>query len=259
MSIKLDELLNHHPEELPDWIHSENVIYKITNTINGKSYIGQAKYLYGRFVGNRSYLTYTYCIANPSYRSYIINAIRKYGAQNFEVSILMKDCTDLDAEEIRLIKFHGTYYKGLPGGYNILLGGNDGASLASHAHDKLKILYPDTNGAPPNWIKAGRDKLKELYPNTNGAPVSFLVSNKNITEESIRKRSEAGSITRLIKSITTNIEILKEKNLDLTISNFKEHTNARYNGYRGYRNIINKLDQLKSDPRWSTEMDLIFK
>ena len=91
-------------------------IYKISNTVNNKIYIGQTS----RTVEKRWNL-HKQTAKNPSYLSYsypLYQAMRKYGIDNFNFEIILqKDCSE---EEIRLIeKEYIIQYNSLcPNGYN---------------------------------------------------------------------------------------------------------------------------------------------
>lgn len=89
-------------------------IYKHTNKINGKSYIGQTKRpLSTRFgINGENYI--------HSVKFYA--AIQKYGWDNFEHSILEENLTaeEVDLREQYWIKF----YDSINNGYNLLSGGN---------------------------------------------------------------------------------------------------------------------------------------
>lgn len=93
------------------------VIYKATNQINGKSYIG-----YDSNWPNRR----QHHIANARRTKVIYafhRALHKHGADNFIWEVLQEDATYDD--EIRLIEEHQTYY--LTGkGYNLTKGGEGG-------------------------------------------------------------------------------------------------------------------------------------
>lgn len=94
-------------------------IYKITNQINDKFYIGQAENIYHRF---RTH----FWAHGEHHNSAIDAAIHKYGIENFKLDIL-EECPKEKLNE-REIYWGEEYYKGLcyvPNGYNIaLLGGN---------------------------------------------------------------------------------------------------------------------------------------
>lgn len=101
-------------------------IYKITNLINGKSYVGQSVDIKTRFkrhkqaAFNKNSKLYNY----PLYR-----AIRKYGIENFSFCVL-EECSEneLNEKEIYYIDKYDSYYKG----YNQDKGG-------SHATHYIKL------------------------------------------------------------------------------------------------------------------------
>lgn len=95
-------------------------IYKITNTINNQSYIGQSINIEKRWnvhkkqYKNKKSHSYDY----PLYR-----AFRKYGINNFKFEII-EVCSknELNQKEIFWIKYYNTFFKG----YNQTLGGDHG-------------------------------------------------------------------------------------------------------------------------------------
>lgn len=94
-------------------------IYKITNLINGKSYIGQSINIQKRFNAHKS------IAFNPNDKNYdypLYKAIRKYGIENFSFEILeVCDVSELNDKEIYYISKYNTYGKF---GYNQDSGGN---------------------------------------------------------------------------------------------------------------------------------------
>jgi|688.fasta_scaffold10912_6 group I intron endonuclease len=93
------------------------IIYKITNTVNGKIYIGQTtRRLKTRWNGHisRSY---------SKSGSPLHAAIKKYKKENFTIEIIKKCSSreELNEEEIRLIQEHNSL---APNGYNIMKGGS---------------------------------------------------------------------------------------------------------------------------------------
>lgn len=90
-------------------------IYKITNNINGKSYIGQSYRPYTRFR--------QHCADSGEDKrcSLIKKAIRKYGEDNFSFEIL-EWTENYNQREIDLIQEYNTL---APNGYNILIGGEE--------------------------------------------------------------------------------------------------------------------------------------
>lgn len=92
-------------------------IYKITNLINGKIYIGQSTDI------KKRWLKHKYAKDN-----FVIHkALRRYGIKNFSFDII-EQCKqeDLDRKE----QFYIEYYNSLiPNGYNMIAGGSNGAGL----------------------------------------------------------------------------------------------------------------------------------
>lgn len=101
-------------------------IYKTTNLVNGKIYIGQHKS----------------SVFDPNYKGsgkLIKLAFEKYGFDNFTTTLIVKcrDKSDLNLMEKRLIKLYNS--NNLQFGYNISKGG-DGGDTFSGLTDKEKII-----------------------------------------------------------------------------------------------------------------------
>lgn len=90
-------------------------LYKITNVVNGKSYIGQSVDPHHRFIAHISRAN------NDSDNSPIHAAIKKYGKENFELEIL-EWSEDYNTREKELIIEYNTK---APNGYNIANGGEE--------------------------------------------------------------------------------------------------------------------------------------
>lgn len=88
----------------------DNLIYKITNRINGKSYVGRTKNLKARISQHK---THDYCRA-------LHRAIKKYGIDNFDVVVLQDNLSFDDAAKLEreLILSENTL---TPNGYNLIL------------------------------------------------------------------------------------------------------------------------------------------
>ena len=110
-------------------------IYKITNLVNGKCYIGQTVTTFNErynFAGKGiervlAYLEMREAKSNAYskklyYNDHLLKAIRKYGTNNFTVEIIDKaqDIDELNEKEMYWIKYYKAYEKG----YNQCKGGN---------------------------------------------------------------------------------------------------------------------------------------
>ncbi len=113
----------------------ERIIYKLTNRITGKSYVGQTKDLQTRLSGHKC------CAGNCRY---LHNAIRKYGWENFVCEVLER-CTEADvwAAEGRHIVLQNTL---APNGYNLTIDNEEtrifseqSLALKSHASQKREL------------------------------------------------------------------------------------------------------------------------
>lgn len=115
-------------------------IYKITNNINGKSYIGQSVNIEKRWKKHRLTMNNNkdHCYDYPLYR-----AFRKYGIHNFDFTIL-EECEHckLDERERYWIDVYGT----LKNGYNQTFGGDGSFSrLNSEKLNSITAELRNTN------------------------------------------------------------------------------------------------------------------
>lgn len=110
-------------------------IYKITNTINSKSYIGKTESTVDkRFKQHCSEYTKDRCKDRPLYR-----AMNKYGLESFTVETL-EETTQSSEREIYWIEFYGTYSNG----YNATKGG-DGKSYVDEELVLFLLIEHDSN------------------------------------------------------------------------------------------------------------------
>jgi group I intron endonuclease len=94
-------------------------IYKITNKINNKVYIGQSINIQERWRNERSRCNQ---VNSDEYESHLSRAFRLYGLENFSFEIL-EECSveKLDELEKKYIKQYSSYLE--EKGYNVTLGG----------------------------------------------------------------------------------------------------------------------------------------
>ena len=104
-------------------------IYKITNTINGKSYIGQSTNIERRWKQEKND---SMNIESHSYDYPLMKAFRKYGIENFNFEVIEEcEVKELDDKEVYWIDFYDTFFHG----YNQTLGGD-----TSSRQPKEKII-----------------------------------------------------------------------------------------------------------------------
>ena len=114
-------------------------IYKITNNINGKLYIGQTIY-------PLSYRYTNHLSDARNGRGYAMaSAIRKYGEKNFKIE-LIEECDEdqLNDVEIKYIKQFNSF---APNGYNLTHGGDDCFRRAPFNHDEVISKFYELKSA----------------------------------------------------------------------------------------------------------------
>lgn len=114
----------------------KGIIYKYTNQINNKVYIGQTINEYKRKYAHKHTLN--------SWRSYFHNAIKKYGYDKFVYEIL-EEIDDADTKELKIKlntleqKYISVYKSNDPNfGYNLTLGGGGTLGLKQSKESNLK-------------------------------------------------------------------------------------------------------------------------
>lgn len=170
------------------------LIYRITNRLNGKIYIGQTTDLKNRIRHYRG--------DNKRYESFspgrqnrpIDKAMYEYGFENFDFDVLEDNIPidKLDDAEIEWISYFGSTDPEV--GYNEDEGGN----FINH---RLNMMYKSTNGSPSNGWKHSRDeRLRRskgiiiYFPDTD--EIEFRKSAKVLADELGNSRSE---VTKAIK------------------------------------------------------------
>lgn len=112
-------------------------IYKITNLINGKVYIGCSKDIEHRWIAHKSESILEH---NPQYNYSIHKAFRKYGIDNFSFEIIeLVPESELFEKEKYWIAFYDSYNKG----YNETLGGDCGPTMPGESNPNAKVSEAD--------------------------------------------------------------------------------------------------------------------
>lgn len=112
-------------------------IYKITNLINNKNYIGQSVNIEKRWQRHKNDAN------NPLSQGYnypLYKAFRKYGVDNFEFSIVeLCSPEELNDKEIYYIQFYNSYYEN--NGYNQTLGGDSHGAERKLSESDILAIY----------------------------------------------------------------------------------------------------------------------
>ena len=160
-------------------------IYKCTNTINNKVYIGYTNKILKKRIAEHK------CSAKNNSDYLLHKAIRKYGFDNFTWQVIF-ECFDrqhaLNNAEPFFIKEFNCYYKdGL--GYNMTFGGQGGMTGKNHSEkvrqkmkiarqkSKYKVRNPDGIGSDKARIKAS-EVLRGRPSKLKGIPLSDITKKK---------------------------------------------------------------------------------
>lgn len=116
------------------------IIYKWTNKINGKSYIGQTIDEEGR---KKDHI-------RGKYKCYFHDAIKKYGIENFDYEVIesIKE-SKLSEREIYWINYYDTYNNG----YNLTLGGEGTRGFSHGFTNEVKQRLSETHKGLEPWNK----------------------------------------------------------------------------------------------------------
>ena len=126
-------------------------IYRITNKINGKTYIGQSINIEERWKKHIK--------GSPRYTSHIHSAIKKYGVENFEFAVLLEcPANMLNVWERDMIALYDSY----DNGYNLTLGG-EGCDKGKNSYSKDYIKEKMRNKYWPTYYQKHYESLKDRW------------------------------------------------------------------------------------------------
>jgi group I intron endonuclease len=169
-------------------------IYKITNTINNKVYIGETTETTPEKRWNRHIQTLKYkdrgCPA-------LKNAINEYGLENFKFEVIII-CFDEDVykyEEEYINKYNSI----APNGYNILSGGKCGGGFNGKKHtedtiNKIKESYKKFKEKNPNHFETYREKHKESMKKVD---ISYAMKNSAKFRKAVEERRVGNGINNI--------------------------------------------------------------
>ena len=128
-------------------------VYKITNNLNNKSYIGISTDIERRWADHKLQYNWTRESKKSLYQAFI-----KYGIQNFTFEIL-EECTitELGEKEKYYIKYYDTYKNG----YNSTTGGEDNVGDSHPSHKLTKEDIIDIRTRYQNLER--KNEVYELY------------------------------------------------------------------------------------------------
>ena len=194
-------------------------IYKITNKVNGKSYIGQTRYTV-EFRWRQH--------IHKKDNVYFHNAIRKYGIDNFIVETLEEcDYKDLNSREIFYIAKYNTFKEG----YNLTIGGDGNRTLLlDDKYDEIKSLY--LSGFSSN-------KIATLY-NVDKASLVKIVKQLDVKLRSNKLNINNQEFQELVRDYKTGFSLRElAKRYDCSSSAIRDYMARRGVDIKVKYNILN--------------------
>ena len=176
-------------------------IYKITNKINGKIYVGQTvQTLKERFQ--------KHCWGTTENDKYHLNmaikkAIRKYGKENFTIELIEEVETDkLDEREVYWISYYNSYYKG----YNCTKGGQNGVTR------KCKLSWNEENEViEAKYLGFSIKEIGEVY-GIDRTSVHNIFKRHNLKMPNKRNLSDRINKIEFIEFLKTNPNLKQIEN-----------------------------------------------
>jgi len=193
------------------------IIYKTTNNVNGKIYIGKDKKNNPKYLGSGKILK---------------QAITKYGRESFTKEII-EECED---EKIWLEreKYWIEYFNAIKLGYNIALGGSGGDTISNHPNrDEIRKKHSEKMKDPkinknkekgrkliikkrddPNWVNPRLGKESPLIGRSNGRKgISNPVHSEWMKENNPMKgKTHSDEIKKFLREINQKPKKEEHKN-----------------------------------------------
>ena len=169
-----------------DTVKKVRGIYKVTNKINGKVYIGQSVDIGRRW---RQHMTAEDDI-------YFHKAIQKYGVENFEWEVI-EQCKkkDLDEREIYWIEYYDSFNKG----YNCTRGGDGVSGGEDHPRWKGGVSSDEDycRQYSKQYYQVNKEQKKQYYEENKDKIKEYKEANKEKKREYNRQYREANKEKRI--------------------------------------------------------------
>jgi len=133
-------------------------IYKITNLINGKHYIGFTTDPDERWYNHQK------CSALDKKNTHLYNAIKKYGIENFVFEIIYQSL-DQDHTHKIMETFFIKEYDSFDNGYNMTMGGDGSLGRKDSPETKLKKSLSKLGKKRPPLTQEQKDKISAAKKN----------------------------------------------------------------------------------------------
>ncbi len=211
-------------------------IYKITNKINNKIYIGQSVRPFERFS--------QHCYNKQTNISLINKAIQKYGKENFNFEIIESDIENYNEREKYWIKYYNSM---IPNGYNLTEGG-----------EEPPVHYGSDNINTTHSLEEVQE-VKRLLKETNLSIKE--IAEKTTYDGSAIERINIGKIwndpnetypLRILFNSNTKQQERWEKIVDLLLNtDFTQKEIAKMCGVQ--RSCVTMINNGKNGKRWNTK------
>lgn len=196
---------------------NKGYIYRITNIINYKKYIGSTIYPYERW---RSHIHASHDKNNPCYNYPLQNAIRKYGLENFAFEIIEEniEINQLKSVELEKILFYDSM-------------ANTGWGYNQTLDTECAIRFMHTKGARCALVDKNNEIL-EVFSSYHEASLKvFGVNNKFSSIRRVCKGSRNAVLGNVFRDLDENGNVILHET----------KTNPRYTSIYGI-NINNESD-----------------
>lgn len=221
-------------------------IYKIENLINGKVYIGQSKDIKKRW---SEHCKISQKLNEQYRRSYIHNAIQKYGLENFSFIVIEQcDLKDLDKKEIEWIaKYHSYVGDPLCNGYNLTIGGQGTRKITDEDIKDIVNLWEQglTIGEIKTITGFCNESIVQHLKKYSKTYTSKESCNRcNYRPVGVRKIFNQYTLRgELIGQFFSLIQASKQLNIDK--NNLSKHLQYKTKTCNGYIFILDEEDQLE--------------
>ena len=213
-------------------------IYKITNTVTEKSYVGQTRshrLNHGKYrpFGHLGRFRDHIAEANSNKKNqcrYLNSSILKYGVENFKCELILTcDVEDLDSYEIQYISQYKTKF---PNGYNLTDGGQVRGSLKGE-----KIILND--------IELVKPEIKEKVPLKKSDYTKKLISDRLKESKSDPEHRNMMMIQAQKQHLGKKFE--KFKNVTLCESDIDKYIHVIRNNRLDYEYVRVKIDGIRTN------------
>lgn len=186
-------------------------IYKITNEINGKVYIGQSSDIKARWNHEHG--------GKSTKNIYLKKDIEKFGLKNFKYEILIEE-NDLNKRNLLEKEFIKKYNSTEPElGYNISTGGNCNYTHSEQWKREQSLRLKSYYKEKPNWLtEERREKLKQAgkYKRTEEWKKQVSIRRKGCKHsEETKKKISLMNKKRIERGDSNNPFLDKEKHKEI--------------------------------------------